>query len=79
MLSSSRHHTLDPHLTERQTDMQAVFAVLLLAGVGLIHAGPLPPEPLLQTQENFDLDRVRTSIRHQNTQQRIKIKACKNQ
>ncbi|XP_017344319.1 protein AMBP [Ictalurus punctatus] len=37
--------------------MQAVFVVLLLAGVGLIHAGPLPPQPLLQTQENFDLDR----------------------
>ncbi|GAA6110943.1 protein AMBP isoform X1, partial [Tachysurus ichikawai] len=37
--------------------MQAVFMVLLLAGVGLIHAGPLPSQPLLQTQENFDLDR----------------------
>ncbi|KAF5887001.1 protein AMBP, partial [Clarias magur] len=37
--------------------MQAVFVSLLLAGVGLIHAGPLPAEPLLQTQENFDLDR----------------------
>ncbi|XP_060752252.1 protein AMBP [Tachysurus vachellii] len=37
--------------------MKAVFMVLLLAGVGLIHAGPLPPQPLLQTQENFDLDR----------------------
>ncbi|XP_060764460.1 protein AMBP [Neoarius graeffei] len=37
--------------------MQAVFMVLLLAGVGLIHGSPLPQEPLLQTQENFDLDR----------------------
>ncbi|XP_046717800.1 protein AMBP [Silurus meridionalis] len=37
--------------------MQSVFAVFLVAAVGLTHAGPLPAEPLLQTQENFDLDR----------------------
>lgn len=65
MLLFPRYYRLEPHLDLRQTEMQAVFVVLLLAGVGLIHAGPLPPQPLLQTQENFDLDRVRTSTRRQ--------------
>ncbi|MCI4388590.1 hypothetical protein PGIGA_G00087840, partial [Pangasianodon gigas] len=57
VLLFSHHYRLEPHLDQRQTEMQAVVTVLLLAGVALIHAGPLPPEPLLQTQENFNLDR----------------------
>ncbi|XP_062869785.1 protein AMBP [Trichomycterus rosablanca] len=37
--------------------MQTATVILLLGSVSLLHAGPLPTEPLLQTQENFDLNR----------------------
>lgn len=48
-----------PHLDLRHREMQTVTVILLLGIVGLLNAGPLPSEPLLQTQENFDLNRVR--------------------
>ncbi|XP_030625276.1 protein AMBP [Chanos chanos] len=37
--------------------MQRPISLLFLTGLGLLHAGPLSPKPLLQTQENFDLKR----------------------
>ncbi len=38
--------------------MKSVVVVFLLPLLGLLHAGPLPDEPVLQPQENFDVNRV---------------------
>ncbi|KAG1971135.1 WAP, Kazal, immunoglobulin, Kunitz and NTR domain-containing protein [Pimephales promelas] len=37
--------------------MMRIVLVFLLSLLGLLHAGPLPDEPVLQTQENFDVKR----------------------
>ncbi|XP_072514750.1 protein AMBP isoform X1 [Salminus brasiliensis] len=37
--------------------MKRVLVFLLLAGAALLQASPLPSQPVLQTQENFDLSR----------------------
>ncbi|XP_016141492.1 protein AMBP [Sinocyclocheilus grahami] len=37
--------------------MKCVVVVFLLPLLGLLHAGPLPDEPVLQPQENFDVNR----------------------
>ncbi|XP_056094942.1 protein AMBP [Rhinichthys klamathensis goyatoka] len=37
--------------------MMRVVLVFLLSLLGLLHAGPLPDEPVLETQENFDVKR----------------------
>ncbi|KTG46474.1 hypothetical protein cypCar_00032999 [Cyprinus carpio] len=37
--------------------MKCVVVVFLLTLLGLLHAGPLPDEPVLQPQENFDVNR----------------------
>uniref|UniRef100_A0A671PAL6 Protein AMBP n=1 Tax=Sinocyclocheilus anshuiensis TaxID=1608454 RepID=A0A671PAL6_9TELE len=37
--------------------MKCVVLVFLLPLLGLLHAGPLPDEPVLQPQENFDVNR----------------------
>jgi len=47
----------------RITDrMMRIVLVFLLSLLGLLHAGPLPDEPVLQTQENFDVKRVSVSF-----------------
>ncbi|XP_067288679.1 papilin-like isoform X2 [Pseudorasbora parva] len=43
--------------------MMRVVLVFLLSLLGLLHAEPLPDEPVLQTQENFDVkQRVRRNV-----------------
>lgn len=41
-----------------QTVRMKRVVVILLPLLGLLHAGPLPDEPVLQPQENFDVNRV---------------------